>query len=75
MANDEHVALLKKFCAQNVLVGANLSGADITMAVLVGANLSGANLSGANITMTFLVGANLREANLREADLEGGYRS
>jgi Pentapeptide repeats (8 copies) len=79
MANDEHVALLKKGVeAWNAwrdenpdiirpdLTGANLRGANLSGADLSGADLSGANLSGANLTT-----ANLSEANLTKADLSG----
>jgi uncharacterized protein YjbI with pentapeptide repeats len=76
MANEEHVALLKrgrKFWdawrnknpgARANLVGADLSGADLNGANLGGANLSGADLGGAN-----LVRADLRDADLNRVDL------
>jgi uncharacterized protein YjbI with pentapeptide repeats len=61
MANDEHVALLKKGVAtwdawrkENPNIRPDLRKA----------NLSGANLGGANLSGAKLQGANLREANL-----------
>jgi pentapeptide repeat protein len=71
MANDEHVAMLKKgVAAWNAwrrknpyicvdLRGADLSGADLHWATLREANLSGADLGEAN-----LAGANLSGANV-----------
>jgi uncharacterized protein YjbI with pentapeptide repeats len=51
------------------LSGANLSGALLFKANLFDANLSGANLSKASIHDANLQGANLSKANLTEADL------
>jgi uncharacterized protein YjbI with pentapeptide repeats len=78
MANDEHVAILKKGVdawnewrdqeAPGLKV--NLSGAD-----LIGANLSGANLSGADLIDANLLDSNLIHANLSEADLSGAHLS
>jgi len=56
------------------LYGADLSGANLSSAVLDGcylgaANLSGANLSKAILIVAILVGANLSEANLHMTDL------
>ena len=48
------------------LIGADLSGANLTMVNLIGANLTKADLSGAN-----LIGAALSRANLIGADLIG----
>jgi TIR domain/Pentapeptide repeats (8 copies) len=82
MANDDHVAMLKKgvdawnkwrnqqppsFVAD--LREANLSGANLSEAHLLGAHLNGANLSGANLSETNLLGAHLNAANLSEAKL------
>jgi uncharacterized protein YjbI with pentapeptide repeats len=81
MANDEHVALLKKGVdAWNAwrdenptihpdLSGADLSGADLSEANLSNANLMGADLSGADLNWADLGGANLTEADLGDADL------
>jgi uncharacterized protein YjbI with pentapeptide repeats len=82
MANDEHVAMLKKggdawneWRRQSVLLigpdlfGADLVGADLRWADLVGADLVGANLVGANLAETNLVRANLTGANLTGANL------
>jgi Pentapeptide repeats (8 copies) len=84
MANDEHVALLKKgvyaWNETNLsgadlswanLFYANLSKADLSEADLGKANLSGANLSGANFIQANLVGAALSRANLSGANLGG----
>jgi hypothetical protein len=83
MANDQHVALLKKgVAAWNAwrdenpdirpdLGGANLRGADLREADLSGANLTGADLGGANLFRADLSGANLSKANLSGADLSG----
>src|SRR5262249_49720425 len=68
MANDEHVALLKKggvawnaWRCENPDIRPDLSKADLS-----GAYLSGAYLDGAKLT-----GADLSKANLSGADLEG----
>jgi uncharacterized protein YjbI with pentapeptide repeats len=82
MANDDHVALLKKgVAAWNAwrdenpairpdLLGANLSGADFHRADLSEANLRGANLAGANLSGANLCRADLCRANLSGADLD-----
>ena len=71
MANDEHVALLRKGVAawnewrqQNPGVEANLFKANLS-----GTDLSGTDLSGTDLRWANLIGANLFEANLRGADL------
>jgi uncharacterized protein YjbI with pentapeptide repeats len=87
MANDEHIAQLKRGVAawnawreQNPipldLSGADIRGADLSGANLIGVNLSGAdlrvaNLIGADFRVANLSGADLREAKLSEADLRG----
>ena len=48
---------------------ANLSGANLDFAKLLGANLSGADLSNAKLSQAYLTVANLSGANLRGADL------
>jgi len=55
------------------LSGMNLSGAILSVAVLYRADLSGANLRGADISSANLMEASLRRADLREADLRGAY--
>jgi hypothetical protein len=84
MANDEHVALLKKgvdawnaWREKNPAIRADLSEADFTGADLIGANLIGADLvgaklSGADLTGANLSGADLSEARLVRADLRSG---
>ena len=52
-----------------VLPRANLRGADLSRANLYGADLSGADLSRADLRWSDLCGANLRETNLSGADL------
>jgi hypothetical protein len=80
MANDEHVALLRKRGVWNVwraenpnirpdLCGADLSGAMLALADLRGADLTQANLDGAKLVGADLSRANLSEANLNEASL------
>jgi uncharacterized protein YjbI with pentapeptide repeats len=74
MANEEHVAILKKGVAawnewRRELGEANLRGAKLIEADLSRANLSGANLSEANLRWADLRGADLRGADLRGADL------
>jgi Pentapeptide repeats (8 copies) len=81
MANDEHVAILKKGAEAwkawrdknpNIvpdLCEANLDGADISGANLGLADLSWAELSGANLHEASLESANLNGANLSDADL------
>jgi uncharacterized protein YjbI with pentapeptide repeats len=73
MANDEHVAMLKKgvgawnkWRLRKRNLSPDLSGVYLTHDVLVGANLTGANLSGANLT-----GANLQSADLHGAKPAG----
>jgi uncharacterized protein YjbI with pentapeptide repeats len=83
MANDEHVAILKRgvppwneWRDENPAMRADLSEADFTGADLIGANLSGADLVGAKLSGADLTGAKLSEADLSEgrlvrADLSG----
>ncbi len=79
MANEEHLAILKKGVAvwnewrkRNLsvrpdLAEAVLKGIDLSGAILYGADMRGADLAGAD-----LLGADLREANLCGAGLSGG---
>ncbi|MFA5150989.1 MAG: pentapeptide repeat-containing protein [Clostridia bacterium] len=53
------------------LMGANLMGADLTDANLMGANLMGADLTDANLRGANLTGADLTRADLTRADLSG----
>jgi len=76
MANEEHVAILKKGVATwNAWRDENPDiHPDVSEATLDGADLTGANLSGAILRRAFLVnaildGADLSEANLGEASL------
>jgi hypothetical protein len=83
MADEEHVAILKKGVATwNLWRGANahirpdLSGANLIESYLIGANLNGADLSGAKLGAAYLseanlLGADLTDANLRNAKLDG----
>ncbi len=93
MANPEHLAILKqgveqwnKWRKEHPDVDPDLSGADLTMANLGGADLSElwgggsfggrmtyskANLQGARLRGASLTGTQLRMANLSEADLYG----
>ena len=73
MANDEHVAILKKgvdawnaWRKEKRYIRPDLSSADFRSANLSNADLSRANLREANLSR-----ANLREANLSNADLSG----
>ena len=50
-----------------VLTGAHLIGADLTDALLPGADLTGAHLAGAHLTRAFLIWADLTGANLAGA--------
>jgi Pentapeptide repeats (8 copies) len=54
---------------------ADLTGANLTDAVLTRANLTGANLTGANLTRAVLTGAVLTRADLTRADLTGAVRT
>jgi len=75
--------LIKKGAKVVDLTGANLRGADLSLAYLskadlsqtslVGADLRIANLSEADLSGTGLPRANLSDANLSEADLSGAY--
>ena len=63
-------------CVGCTLVGADLSGENLTEADLSWTNLKGANLSGAYLGGAYLIGADLTEAyligaDLTEADLTG----
>ena len=76
MANDEHVAILKKGVAawnewrrENPDIRPNLSGANLRRAHLYGADLSGADLSRADLSEAGLSGADLSGADLSRADL------
>src|SRR5271157_4566394 len=82
MANEEHLAILKKGVAawnewtkqhpgrRPDLSQANLSGANLDGAYLFGANLIKANLSQANLSAANLVLANLRGSNLQGARID-----
>jgi hypothetical protein len=78
MANDKHVAMLKKgvdawhaWREKNPAIRADLSEADFTGAGLIGANLIGADLVGAKLSGADLTGAKLSEADLSEGRLVG----
>jgi uncharacterized protein YjbI with pentapeptide repeats len=75
MANDEHLALLKRdVTAWNAWRDENRdTRPDLSFANLSFASLSGANLSGANLSETDLGGADLSEANLYEANLSEAF--
>ena len=53
------------------LIGTDLSGADLRGADLSGAKLGGANLSQADLRGALVIGADLQESNLSGADLRG----
>jgi uncharacterized protein YjbI with pentapeptide repeats len=55
------------------LLGADLSGANLSLADLSGANLSDADLSGADLYFTDLQGADLSGADLSYANLRGAH--
>jgi len=81
MANDQHVAMLKKGVAawntwrdENSDIRPDLYGANLSRANLGGANLNGAillqaKLVGANLVGAYLVGATLVVADLVRANL------
>jgi uncharacterized protein YjbI with pentapeptide repeats len=76
MANDEHVAILKKgveawnaWRDENPGIRADLGKAELVKADLGGAHLQGANLIGANLDGASLLGADFAEADLRDAFL------
>jgi uncharacterized protein YjbI with pentapeptide repeats len=78
MANDEHVALLKKgvdawnaWRVENPDIPPDLSKANLHEANLHEANLHEANLSRANLSGADLLGANLSGADLLGANLSG----
>ena len=83
MANEEHLALIKrgvevwnKWREENPgiktdLVEADLSGANLSGAKLVGVNFWGADLIGTNLVGANLIEADLVKANLSEADFSG----
>ena len=63
------IDLIRKDCANTVLTGAHLEGADLRWAHLEGAYLRGAHLEGAALHEAHLEGAYLRGAHLEGADL------
>jgi hypothetical protein len=76
MANEEHLAILKKGVAawnewreQHPNIRPDLHAANLRAANLRAANLSGANLRGADLRGADLSGANLDRADLSRADL------
>ncbi len=76
MANEEHLAILKKGVAawnewreQHPDIGPDLRMAKLSAANLGGADLDKANLSRADLSRANLRGANLSDANLRGANL------
>jgi Pentapeptide repeats (8 copies) len=76
MANDEHVAVLKKGVEawnkwREKNHSANLRGVNFSKAILAGAELRGADLSEANLSGAILRKATLAMANLSGADLRG----
>ena len=89
MANDEHVAVLRRGSAawntwraesneepdlsQAGLRGLDLSGFDLSQANLRQADLRGTNLSQANLSRAHLDGANFFKAVLDHADLAGAF--
>jgi hypothetical protein len=80
MANDEHVALLKKgaeawyaWRRENPDIRPELSGADLSGADLGGVQLDGADLAEANLAEANLFRANLWDAYLVEANLIGTH--
>jgi uncharacterized protein YjbI with pentapeptide repeats len=78
MADDEHVAMLRKgmdawneWRDENLYIHPDLSSADLSGANLSEANLSGAELYGVNLSGADLSGANLSGADLSGANLSG----
>lgn len=83
MANQEHLAIFKQrvdiwtqWRKEHPDLIPDLSGADLSEAILSGADLSetiliGANLSGANLSIADLSSANLSSADLSRANLWG----
>ena len=79
MANEEHLAILKKgvdawnvWRAQHPDVRVDLRGADLYREILSGANFANGYLDGADLSGAILDGADLSGADLREANLNGG---
>ena len=62
---------LRETVANAIMLGADLSGADLRGAYLIGANLSGACLRGANLRGAYLRDAYLSGVDLRDAYLSG----
>ena len=76
MANDKHVAILKKGGdAWNAWRRENHDMRLVTMANLFRADLTGANLSGANLIEAYLFNADLYKADLLAANLTGANLS
>jgi uncharacterized protein YjbI with pentapeptide repeats len=89
MANDEHLAVLRRGAAawqawrathgealdlsRGALRGLDLSGFDLSGADLRGADLRGTDCSGANLAGAHLEGANMFKAVLDGANLAGAF--
>jgi uncharacterized protein YjbI with pentapeptide repeats len=89
MANDEHLAVLRRGAAawntwragqdatpdlsRAGLRGLDLNGFDLSQTDLRGADLRGTNLSGANLSSAHLEGVSLFKAVLDGADLVGAF--
>ena len=78
MANEEHLAILKKGVAawnewrkQHPDITPDLREADLSSANLNGADLSGADIRSADLSLANLFGADLRSADLSRANLNG----
>ena len=80
MANEEHVAMLKKgadawnrWCDENVNIRPDLAHANLDRTDLFEANLAGADLTGASLTGASLAGADLTRANISKANLKRAH--
>jgi len=74
---DQQIRISQKkypYLHRTILIGADLSEADLSGTYLEGAHLSGANLSGTNLRGAFLIGANLgktmREDNMKRIEVD-----
>ncbi len=71
--NAEQPDQVRQLLETNLCANCDLSGADLSQAHLIGADLRNANLQGTNLVEANLEGADLTGANLQGADLTQSF--